>query len=168
VYWYAKWSRLGKPVVRSLGPAWMVADGRGGWRRRHGRAPEDHLTEAEAHTRMLALVRSHDTEMALLEQDAHERERRGVTFRKVALDYLEWLGDVRGAKPSTLRAVRSDLAEPGIAYRRGAGETQGRIMNALGDRPAREITTREINSLLRTISATGVVPRATSASSTTS
>jgi hypothetical protein len=117
---------------------------------------------------MLALVRSHDTEMALLEQDAHERERRGVTFRKVALDYLEWLGDVRGAKPSTLRAVRSDLAEPGIAYRRGAGETQGRIMNALGDRPAREITTREINSLLRTISATGVVPRATSASSTTS
>ena len=32
-------------------------------------------------------------------------------------------------------------------------------MRALGDRPAREITTREINSLLRSISATGVAPR---------
>ncbi len=159
VYWYAKWSRLGKPVVRSLGPAWMEADGEGGWRRRHGRVPEDHLTEAQAHARMLALVRSHDAEMTLIEQDVLERERRGVTFREVALDYLEWLGDVKGAKPSTLRAVRSDLAEPGIAYRRGAGMTQGRIMKALGDRPAREITTREINALLRSISATGVAPR---------
>ena len=82
-----------------------------------------------------------------------------MTFREVALDYLAWLGDVRDAKPSTLRAVRSDLAEPGIAYRRGAGTTQGRIMKALGDRPAREITTREINALLRTISATGAAPR---------
>ncbi len=32
-------------------------------------------------------------------------------------------------------------------------------MKALGDRPAREITTREINALLRTIAAAGVAPR---------
>ncbi len=44
---------------------------------------------------MLALVRSHDAEMTLIEQDASERERRGVTFREVALDYLDWLGDVK-------------------------------------------------------------------------
>jgi hypothetical protein len=33
VYGYAKWSRFGTPVVRSLGPAWMEADGEGGRQR---------------------------------------------------------------------------------------------------------------------------------------
>ena len=78
---------------------------------------------------------------------------------EVALGYLQWLSDVKGAKPSTMSAVRSDLAEPGVAYLRGTGVRHGRIMKALGDRPAREITTREINVLLRTISAAGVAPR---------
>lgn len=65
VYWYAKWSPLGKPVVRSLGPTWTKPNGEGGWQRREGRAPEDHLTEVQPHARMLTLVRSHDTEMTL-------------------------------------------------------------------------------------------------------
>jgi integrase len=146
-------------VVRSLGPAWMEPKGEGAWRKRRGRAPDDCLTESQAHARMLELVRAHDAHQTMLEHDADERQRRGVTFREVALDYIEWLTDVKGAKPSTLSAVRSDLAEPGVAYRRGSGETNGRIMKALGDRPAREITTREINVLLRTISAAGVAPR---------
>ena len=160
VYWYAKWSRSGTPVVRSLGPAWMEADGKGGWQRRQARATDGHLTEVQAHVQLLALVRSHDAEMTLVKQDAHERERRGVTFGEVALDYLEWLGDVKGAKPSTLRAVRSDLAEPGMRiHAAGRARHKGRITRALGDRPAREITTREINALLRGIAATGVAPR---------
>jgi integrase len=159
VFWYAKWSRNGRPVVRSLGRAWAEPDGRGGWRRRRGRAPEDCLTEAQAHERMLALVREHHADLELLERDEFERRRRGVTFREVALDYLDWLGDVRGAKPSTLRAVRSDLSEPGVAYKRGGGVTAGRIMKALGDRPAVEISTREVNQLLREFAATGVSPR---------
>jgi integrase len=108
---------------------------------------------------MLELVHAHDAAQTTLEQDADERERRGVTFREVALDYVDWLTNVKGAKPSTLSAVRSDLAEPGVAYRRSTGVTHGRIMKALGDWPAREITTREINALLRTISAAGVAPR---------
>jgi len=137
----------------------MEPNGEGGWRKRRGRAPDDCLTESQAHVRMLELVRAHDVDQTMLEQDADERERRGVTFREVALDYLQWLSDVKGAKPSTLTAVRSDLAEPGLAYRRGTGVTHGRIMKALGDRPAREITTREINALLRTISTAGVAPR---------
>ena len=120
MFWYAKWSRNGRPIVRSLGRAWAEPDGRGGWRRRRGRAPDDCLTEAQAHERMLVLVREHHADQELLKRDEFERRRRGVTFREVALDYLDWLGDVHGAKPSTQRAVRSDLSEPGVAYKLAA------------------------------------------------
>lgn len=51
------------------------------------------------------------------------------------------------------------LAEPGIPYKRGAGKTAGHIMAALGDRPAAKITTREINDVLASVSATGASPR---------
>jgi len=68
---------------------------------------------------MLALVREHDGEQTLREQGAEERRRRGVTFRELAGDYLAWLEDIKGAKPSTLRDYRSQLADPGQAYRRG-------------------------------------------------
>lgn len=158
-FWYGKWSRHGQPVIRALGRAWAEADGHGGWRRKRGRAPEGVLTEAEAAARMLTLIREHDAEQTLLERDAEERRRRGVTFRELVSDYLSWLEDVKGAKPSTLRDHRSLLAEPGQAYRRGRGVSRGLIMAALGDRPAREITTREIEELLRSIAATGVAPR---------
>ncbi len=62
---------------------------------------------------MLALMREHDAEQTLLEHDAEERRRRGVTFRELAVEYLRWLEDVKGAKPSTLRDHRCVLAEPG-------------------------------------------------------
>ena len=158
-FWYGKWSRHGQPVVRALGRAWAEPDGKGGWRRKRGRAPEGVLTEAEAASQMLALMREHDTEQTLLERDAEDRRRRGVTFRELAVDYLRWLEDVKGAKPSTLRDHRSLLAEPGQTYRRGSGTSRGQIMAALGDRPAREVTTREIEDLLRSIASSGVAPR---------
>ena len=108
---------------------------------------------------MLALVREHDAEQALLERDADERRRRGVTFRGLAAEYVEWLEHVKGAKPSTLRDHRLLLAEPGQAYRRGKGVSRGLVMAALGDRPAREVTTRDVEDLLRSVSSTGVAPR---------
>jgi integrase len=158
-FWYAKWSRNGEPVIRALGRAWVDSDGNGGWRRRRGRSADGALTEAEAAARMLALVREHDAEQTLLERNAEERRRRGVSFRELAAEYLSWLDDVKGAKPSTLRDHRCLLAEPGQAYRRGRGSSPGRIMAALGDRPAREVTTREVEDLLRTIAGTGAAPR---------
>jgi len=158
-FWYGKWSRHGQPVVRALGRAWVEPDGTGGWSRKRGRAPEGVLTEAEAAARMLTLMREHDADQTLLERDAEERRRRGVTFRELAGEYLRWLEDVKGAKPSTLRDHRSLLAEPGQPYRRGSGASRGQIMCALGERPAREVTTREIEELLRSISSTGVAPR---------
>ena len=82
-----------------------------------------------------------------------------MSFREIASEYLRWLDDVRGAKPSTLRDHRCLLAEPGQAYRRGHGSSPGLILAALGDRPARAVTTRELEDLLRTIAATGAAPR---------
>lgn len=158
-FWYGKWSRNGQPVIRALGRAWVESDGNGGWHRKRGRSPDGALTEAEAAAQMLALAREHDSEQTLLEQDAEERRRRGVTFRELVHAYLYWLDDIKGAKPSTLRDYRSQLAEPGRAYRRGSGTSQGLIMAALGDRPAREVTTREVEDLLRAIARTGVAPR---------
>ncbi len=158
-FWYGKWSRHGQPVVRALGRAWVESDGSGGWRRKRRRAPDGVLTEAEAAARMLALMREHDADQTLLDRDADERRRRGVTFRELAGEYLRWLEDVKGAKPSTLRHHRSLLAEPGQPYRRGSGASRGPIMAALGDRPAREVSTREVEDLLRSIASTGVAPR---------
>ena len=158
-FWYGKWSRHGQPVIRALGRAWVESDESGSWRRKRGRAPDGVLTEAEAATRMLTLAREHDAEQTVLERDAEERRRRGVTFREIASEYLGWLEDVKGAKPSTLRDHRCLLAEPGQAYRRGSGASRGQVMAALGERPAREVTTREIEDLLRSIAVTGVAPR---------
>jgi integrase len=158
-FWYGKWSRNGQPVIRALGRAWAEPDGNGGWRRKRGRPPEGSLTEAQAAERMLTLVREHDADQMLLEHDAEERRRRGVTFRELANEYLRWLEEIKGAKPSTLRDHRLLLAEPGTAYRRGSGVSRGAVMAALGDRPAREMTTREVEDLLRAIASTGVAPR---------
>ncbi len=158
-FWYAKWSRNGQPVIRALGRAWAEPDGNGGWRRRRGRSHDGALTEAEAAERMLALVREHHAEETLLERSAEVRRRRGVSFRELAAEYLSWLDDVKGAKPSTLRDYRCLLAEPGQAYRRGRGSSLGLIMAALADRPVREVTTREVEDLLRTIAATGAAAR---------
>lgn len=158
-FWYAKWSRKGQPVIRALGCAWAEPAGNGEWKRRRGRSPEGTLTEAEAAERMLEFVREHDAERTRLERDAEERRRRSVTFRELAAEYLRWLEDIKGAKPSTLRDHRLLLAEPGSAYRRGAGVSRGPVIAALGDRPAHEVRTREVEDLLRSIAATGVAPR---------
>src|SRR6185437_8624523 len=78
------------------------------------------------------LVREHDADQTLLERDAEARRRRGVTFRELAAEYLRWLEDIKGAKPSTLRDHRLLLAEPGTAYRRGVGVPRGVSSEATG------------------------------------
>jgi hypothetical protein len=55
-----------------------------------------------------------------------ERRSRGVTFCEVAHDYMRWLADVAGAKPSTLRNRESVLGEPGVPRKRGEGATRTR------------------------------------------
>lgn len=152
-FWYGKWYRAGKPVIRALGRAWVVPDGGGGWKPRRGRPTDGRLTESKAGERMLALMREHDLEQTRLEQDADARRRDGITFRELAVEYLAWLREVKDAKPSTLSAHRYLLAEPGTPYRRGTGEAEGMVMAALGDIPAKAITTRDVEDLLRRVAA---------------
>ena len=158
-YWYGKWSRDGRQVTRALGLAWVQSDGEGGWRRRRGAPRDGALTEAAAAERMLVLVREHDVEQTRLEADAQERARRGVTFRELASEWLEYLTHEKGAKPSTLRDYRWLLAEPGQAHRRGAGRAPGLLMAAFGDVAARAITTKQVAEYLRGLDRTGATPR---------
>ena len=158
-FWYGKWSRSGTPVIRSLGRAWVEPDGHGGWRRRRGRAPEGTLTETEAAVRMHELVFSHDEELCRLEADAEERRRRGVSFRELAAEWIVYLEREKGAKASTLRDYRWLLAEPGQGHRRGTGSSPGVMMAKLGDRAAKDLTTRDIAEYLRSLDQDGASPR---------
>ena len=151
--WYGKWYRSGAPVIRALGRAWVLADGHGSWKPRRGHPAAGALTGAQAGERMLELMREHDAHQSRLELDADARRRDGVTFRELAGEYLLWLEEVKDAKPSTLAGHRYLLAEAGTPHRRGAGRAEGFIMAALGDMPARSITTRDVENLLRRVAA---------------
>ena len=72
---------------------------------------------------------------------------------------MDWHANVRGTRPSTLRDLRSILAEPGTPHARGTGTCRGRILAALGDRPAAEITTREVGAFLRSLDDEGLTAR---------
>lgn len=155
-FYEAFWRLHGKQVKRRIGRAWLERDPDSGeWRRRRGRVPDGYHDERGAHVEAARLVDDYVTDVADRERVERERRARGVTFREVAHDYLRWLPEVRGAKPSSLRDRESVLADPGRPYRRGARTLNGYVMAAIGDRPASEITTREIDKLLRTVAAGG-------------
>lgn len=159
-FYEAKFRHAGRQVKRRLGPAWLTRDDPSdGWCRRRGRVADGYLDERRAHVAAAEAVERYVTETAEAERIAAERRARGVTFREVAHSYLDWLEHVRGAKPSTLRSHRSDLAEPGARHRRGDGASAGLIMAALGDRPAAKVTSQDVDKLLKTVAATGVSAR---------
>lgn len=148
-------------MKRKLGPAWLEADGSGGWSPRRGRAKDGAVSEREAIVQMAAVIDDHITGAEQERADAARREADAklVTFGMVARDWLDWLGSVKGARPSTLRDYRSLLAEPGVAHRRGQGSTRGRIMAAFGGRPAVSITTRDVSKFLRDLDSEAVSAR---------
>ena len=147
----------GRLVKRRIGPAWLErVDGR--WLPRRGRVQPGFYDERRAHVRAAEIVAGYVVEAENIEQVKREREERGVTFRELADEYLRWLEDVKGAKPSSLRDHRSVFAEPGTTYKRGNGTINGHVMDAIGDRPAAEITTRQIDHLLTRIARTGASP----------
>jgi len=148
-----------KTMKRRLGPAWLERDGSGELRRRRGRPKPGYLDEHAAIVAKDQRVREVERELAERAAAAERAANTPPTFREVAHAYLEWVEHVRGAKPSTLRDHRYLLAEPGGPHRRGSGVHPGRIMRALGHRPAAEVTTRQINRLLADVAAGGASPR---------
>lgn len=158
-YWYAKWSRDGKPVIRALGRAWVETSPAGDWRPRRGRPKDGALTEAQAGARMLSLIGEHHSEQLRQEADEAERRRRGITFRELASEWMVYLEQEKGLKPSSLRDYEWVLAEPGQPHRRGTGRSPGLMMARFGDRPILEITTREVAEHLRALDRAGTKPR---------
>ncbi len=148
-----------RTMKRRLGSAWLERDGSGAYRRRRGRPKPGYLDEHAAIVAKDHLVREVEFELAERAAAAERAASAPATFRDVAHAYLDWLERVGAAKPATLRDHRYLLAEAGTRHRRGAGAHSGRIMRALGDRPAAEVTTREINRLLADIAAGGASPR---------
>ncbi len=145
---------------RRVGRAWVKPDSSGGYIARGAKGkPDTHLTEGQAHIRAAEIVERFVSGEEARERREKERKLHGPTFREVAHSYLRWLEQVKDATPATLRGYRSDLAEPGVPFSRGRGGpgvTAGHIMKALGNRPAAEISTLEINDLLSAIAETGV------------
>ncbi len=160
-FYDAMFRHQGVLIKRRIGLAWLERDPASGkWdRRRSGRLPEDAYDERRATVRAAEIVASYVAEAGEREQLEHQRRSEGATFREVAHAYLQWLSDIKRAKPSTLRDHRSVLGEPNVPYNKRGAVTAGHVMTALGDRPASKITTREIEELLARISATGVSPR---------
>jgi len=158
-HWYGKWYRDGRPVIRALGRAWVEPDGAGGWRPRRGRRAQGALTEAEAGARLLEVMHEHHAGQLTLEADEAERRRRGMTFRELSAEWMVYLQQEKGLKPSSLRDYRWVLAEPGQPHRRGAGRSPGLMMARFGDRPVMEITSREVAEYLRSLDRAGTQPR---------
>jgi integrase len=143
---YFRWP-AGRLVKRRVGRAWVNSQGEP----RRGQPHDGYFDVARAHDRAREIVAEHVA--------STEPQNAGPTFRDVAHEYLRWLEDVRGAKPSTLRDHRSTLSEPDVAVRGGRAKTNGHVMRALGDRPAAEVTPREVEDLLASVEKTGAGPR---------
>jgi integrase len=165
IYWDAQWRyrlssdepwRLKK---HRLGLAWLEADGEGGWRKHRGRCPEGWLDERSANVAAVAAMEAHTTELANEDRARREAAERKLTVRELGAEWLSWLREVRGAKPSTLADYAFLLREPGQAYRRGPRVSAGRITAAFGDRPVVEVTTAEVSKFLRSLDHEGLTPR---------
>ncbi len=164
VYWDAQWRyRVGsdpwRQKTRRLGPAWQEPNGGGGWRKRRGRCPDGWLDGRAATAAAVAAMEEHAREVREEERAKREAAERKTTVRELGQEWLEWLEEVRGAKPSTIRDYRCLLREPGIAFKRGDRKTAGRIMAAFGDRPVDAVTTAEVSRFLRGLDREKLTPR---------
>ena len=152
--WAAAWHEDGRPVKRRVGAAWLAPSGSrdakpGGrtygrdqrWTQRRGRPREGTLDEAAARVRAAEIAtRAISERRAALEAT----RRTEHTFRALARQWQRHMQRTGAHKPSTARDVACVLAEPAVAYRRGAGVTAGRVMEHLGDRRADLVTVADV------------------------
>jgi integrase len=164
-YWDAYWRyRTGQDLPwtqkkRRLGLAWQESDGDGGWHKRRGRCAEGWLDERAANIAAVAVMDAHAKSLAV-EATANARSAEELkTVRALSRDWLSWLSEVWGAKPSTVKDYGFLLREPGEPFKRGVGTSAGRIMKAFGDRAAAEVTTTEVSHFLRSLDREELTPR---------
>jgi integrase len=148
-----------RTMKRRIGPAWLERAKDGVVRRRRGRVRPGYFDEHAAIVAKDRVIRDVEEQLAKQAAEAEREANEPVTFRLIAHAYLDWLRRVKGGKPATLRDHRYLLTEPGAPHRRGIGAHAGLIMSAIGERPASEVTTREINDLLNVVAAAGAAPR---------
>ncbi len=165
VYWDADWRWRDNHTdpwrfrKQRLGLAWQEPDGNGGWRKRAGRCREGWLDERSANVAAVAAVEAFQRDTAAKLLAAQQAAEHKVTVRELGVEWLEWLREVRGAKPSTIEDYGFLLREPGHPYNRGTRVSPGRIMAAFGDRAAAEVTTAEVSKFLRSLDREGLTPR---------
>ena len=165
VYWDAEWRWRLDPRdpwrfrKQRLGLAWQVTDGEGGWRKRPGRCRDGWLDERAANVAAVAAMESFERDLAVGQRAEREAAERRLTVREIAAEWLEWLEEVRGAKPSTIEDYKFLLREPGIPYKRGDKVSAGRIITAFGDRRHDQVTAAEVSTFLRGLDREGLTPR---------
>ena len=164
VFWDAQWryrvdGGAWKQKTSRLGPAWQERDAAGAWRKRRGRCPDGWLDERAANIAAVAAMGEHAERLGAEHRERVAVATRKVTVRDLAAEWLEWLEEVRGAKPSTIEDYRFLLREPGIKHRRGDGVSSGRIMAAFGDRAYDEVITGDVSRFLRGLDKAGLTAR---------
>ena len=82
-----------------------------------------------------------------LESEKREQERLSRTFRALAHEWQAHMIKTGKHKPSTAYDVAYTLVEPGVGYKRRAGESHGLVMRFLGDIPAHQITPADIEEV---------------------
>jgi integrase len=165
VYWDAQWryrtvqSEPWQMKKKRLGLAWLELDGSGGWRKRPGRCRDGWLDERAANLAADQAMKDHAAVLRSAGEQARKEQQRRLTVRVAAREWLTWLEQVRGAKPSTIRDYQTLLREPGECYKRGKGTSRGLIMQAFGDKPVSEVTTTDVSRFLRLLDGEGFTPR---------
>ncbi len=163
--WDAQWRYRTTPEEpwrfkrHTLGRAWQVPDGAGGWCKRSGRCTDGWLDERSATVASLEAMEAHRAQLAGEVTAALERLHHKVTVHELAHEWLSWLEEVKGAAPSTIKDYGFLLREPGTRHQRGGGVTAGWIMGSFGDRPAEQVSTREVSEFLRRLDRAGLKPR---------
>ena len=120
--WYAKY-RLpdGRQIQRKIGPAWTE----------RGRPPAGYVTKrgAEAWLRDILDQARRGTLPGLV--------RTGATFADAAAEYLRYVEQDRGCKPSTVRGYKSVI--------------EAHLLPAFGDVPVEDVTTEDIETWIASV-----------------
>ena len=132
--YYAKWRDSSRrQVKRRLGPAWVERDGQGGWRKRRGRCPEDHLDERSAYAELQRVIDLHEDTVARDARRAARIKEAGLPVREAAEAWLDHGLNEREWKHSTYGDYRDVVAK---------------ICRSLGNRRADAVTREDLERFI--------------------